>query len=116
MVAPHRIMRLAIIIACLAVFAGVVVWEVLRVTAAPSLTVISPTANLLTGSHRITLEGRAEASATVTANGADVPMTVDGSFKEDIDLRTGENVITIVATRKFAKPNIIYRRVVVTAE
>ena len=113
LVAPHRIMRLAIVIACLVVFAGVVIWEVLRVTEAPSLTVTSPTPNLLTGSHRITLEGSTEPGAAVTANGADVPITVDGRFKEDMDLRTGANVITIVATKKFAKPNIIYRRVVV---
>jgi hypothetical protein len=54
--------------------------------------------------------------SAVTANGSAVAVSVDGHFKEDMDLRTGENVITIVATKKFAKPNIIYRRVVVTAE
>jgi hypothetical protein len=114
MIAPHRILRAAVVVACLLVFASIVAWEVLRVVSAPSLTVISPTANLLTGSHRITLEGRAESGAAVTANGVSVPISVDGSFKEDMDLRTGENLITIVATKKFAKPNIIYRRVVVT--
>ena len=114
MIAPHRILHMAIIAACLMIFAGIVAWEVLRVTAAPSLSVISPAANLLTASHRITLDGRAAPGATVTANGVAVPVSVDGSFKEDMDLRTGENVITIVATKKFAKPNIIYRRVVVT--
>jgi hypothetical protein len=31
-----------------------------------------------------------------------------------MDLRTGANVITIVASKKFAKPNTLYRRVVVT--
>jgi len=114
MIAPHRILRTALIIACLLIFAGAVVWEVLRVTEAPSLAVTSPVANLLTSSHRITLEGRVAPGAMLTANGADVPVTVDGRFKDEMDLRTGANVITIIATKKFAKPNIIYRRVVVT--
>ena len=115
MIAPHRILRLATVAACLLVFATLVVWEVLRVTAAPSLAIISPTNDLLTASHRITLEGRAAPGAVVTANGSNVAVSVDGRFQEDLDLRTGENVITIMATKKFAKPNIIYRRVVVNA-
>lgn len=114
MIAPHRILRTALVVACLVVFAGAVVWEVMRVTAAPSLTVVSPADNLLTGSHRITLEGKAAPGAMVTANGSPVAVSTDGKFSEDMDLRTGENIITIVATKKFAKPNIIYRRVVVT--
>jgi hypothetical protein len=116
MMAPHRIMRLAIIVICVAVFAAAVVWEVLRVTTAPALMIISPADNTLTASHRITLEGRAASGAAITANGVKVAASVDGHFKEDMDLRTGANVITIVASKKFAKPNIIYRRVVVTAE
>jgi hypothetical protein len=114
MIASHRIMRTAIIAACLIIFTGIVAWEVLRVTAAPALSVISPADNALISSHRITLEGRAAAGSAVTANGAAVAVSMDGRFKEEMDLRTGENVITIVATKKFAKPNIIYRRVVVT--
>jgi len=114
MIAPHRIMRVAVIVACLIVFAAAVIWEVLRVTAAPALTIVSPADNTLTASHRITLEGRAAPGSAVTANGATVAVSEDGRFNEDMDLRTGENVITIVATKKFAKPNIIYRRVVVS--
>ena len=114
MIAPHRIIRLAIVAICVLVFSAAVVWEILRVTAAPSLTVISPIDNMLTGSHRITLEGSAAPGASITANGVAVAVSIDGRFKEDMDLRTGANVITIVAAKRFAKSNIIYRRVVVT--
>jgi hypothetical protein len=114
MIAPHRILQTSAIALGLIIFAGIVVWEVLRVTAAPFLSITSPIDNLLTASHQITLEGRAAPGSGVTANGVDVPVSMDGRFKEDMDLRTGANVITIVASKKFAKPNIIYRRVVVT--
>ena len=114
MLAPHRIVRLAIAAGCLFFFAGIVVWEVVRVTAAPLLIVEAPADRLSTGSHRITLIGRAAPGAAVSANGASIAVSTDGRFKEEMDLRTGENVITIVASKKFAKPNIIYRRVVVT--
>jgi hypothetical protein len=114
LIAPHRIVRWAIAGLVLAALAAFVSWEVLRVTAPPDLVLASPADNLLTSSHRITLEGTAEKGAAVTANGASVPVSMDGRFKETMDLRTGSNVITIVASKKFAKPNIVYRRVVVT--
>jgi hypothetical protein len=114
LLASHKIFRLILAGVCVIVFAAIVIWEIKRVTSAPSLTVTTPIDHLLTGSHRITLEGSAAAGAAVTANGAPVAVSMDGRFKEEMDLRTGENVITIVASKKFAKPNIIYRRVVVT--
>lgn len=114
LLAPHKIFRLAIAGLCVIAFAAIVIWEVLRVTSAPMLMVSSPADHLLTDSHRIVLEGKAAPGASVTANGAPVAVSMDGRFKENMDLRTGENVITIVASKKFAKPNIIYRRVVVT--
>lgn len=113
MLAPHRIVRLALAALGVALFAGLIIWEVLRVTTAPLLIVSSPADNLVTDSHQITLVGRAAAGVTVTANGAAVAVSLDGHFNEEMDLRTGENVITIVASKKFAKPNIIYRRVIV---
>jgi hypothetical protein len=114
LVAPHRILRWIFIGFIMLVVAGLVIWEVVRVTAPPDLAVFSPADNLLTPSHRVTLEGKAAPGAMVTANGATVPISLDGSFKEDLDLRTGANVITIIASKKFAKPNTIYRRVVVS--
>lgn len=114
MLAPHRIVKIVAALFCVAVFAAIVIWEVLRVTAAPLLIVSTPSDNLLTASHRVVMEGRTEPGSTVTINGARVSTSLDGSFKEALDLRTGANVITIVASKKFAKPNTIYRRVVVT--
>jgi hypothetical protein len=114
LVAPHRLLRALISVIVILSASGIVVWEILRVTTPPQLVVTSPTDNLLTASHRVVLEGSVHPGSSLTANGSPVGVTVDGKFKENMDLRTGANIITIIATKKFAKPNIIYRRVVVT--
>jgi len=91
-----------------------IVWEVLRVTAPPLLIINSPSDNLLTGQASIVVSGRADRNSTVSINNEFAATDLGGNFNETLDLRTGLNVITISASKKFAKPNIIYRRVVVT--
>ncbi len=114
LVAPHKVMRLALAALVIVGVVAVVGWEILRITAPPKLTIISPADNLLTADHRVVLEGSVAPGAAVAVNGSPVSVSLAGSFKENIDLRTGANIITIVASKKFAKPNIIYRRVVVS--
>ena len=114
MIAPHRVLKIIIATLVVALMGAGVLWEVLRVTAPPALTVTSPADNLLTDQTSVTLSGSAEKESTVTVNGAPIPVSADGDFKEELDLRTGLNVITISATKKFAKPNVIYRKVVVS--
>jgi hypothetical protein len=114
LIAPHRVLRTVLAVLAIAALASAVAWEALRVTAPPKLLVTSPLDNLLTSEHRITLEGQTAPGASLTVNGAPAAVSMSGSFKENIDLRAGANVITIVASKKFAKPNTIYRRVVVS--
>ncbi len=115
-IAPHRIIKTVLGALALVIVLGAILWEVLRVTTAPALTLVSPADNFLTNVHSVALMGHAAPSSTVTVNGAPIPLTRDGSFNETLDLRTGLNIITISATKKFAKPRIIYRRVVVSNE
>jgi len=91
-----------------------IVWEVMRVTAPPLLIINSPSDNLLTNQTSIVVSGRADRNSTVAINNEFAATDLDGNFDETLDLRTGLNVITISASKKFAKTNIIYRRVVVT--
>jgi hypothetical protein len=114
LISSHRVLKIIIAALILMAIGGAVIWEVLRVTAPPALTVSSPADNLLTDQTSVTLEGRAEIESTVTVNGSPISVAVDGAFKEELDLRTGLNIITISASKKFAMPNVIYRRVVVT--
>jgi hypothetical protein len=114
LVAPHRIMQLALAALVALALAGAVVWEVLRVTAPPALDIASPADNLLVAAPEVVLEGTAAKGSAVSVNGSPVAVSADGKFRETINLRVGLNIITITASKKFAKPNIIYRRVVVS--
>jgi len=116
LVSPHRVFKTIIAAIILAAIGVAVTWEVLRVTTPPALTITEPADNLLTDQTTITLAGRAEPESTVTVNGAPIAVGVDGAFSEKLDLRTGLNIITISASKKFAKPNVIYRKVVVSKE
>jgi len=97
-----------------AILIAALVWEVVRVTAPPRLVVESPQDNFLTKETSIVVTGFAAKNAIITINNEPATPDTSGHFKENLDLRTGLNVITITASSRFAKPNIIYRRVVVT--
>jgi hypothetical protein len=112
--ASRNAKRAFYIVLAIAALAAAIVWEVLRVTSPPILEVKSPTDNFLTNETTITVSGIAAADSTVVINDEPAATDLKGNFKETLDLRTGLNVITISASKKFAKPNIIYRRVVVT--
>jgi Glucodextranase, domain B len=96
------------------IIAAAIIWEVLRVIAPPFLEIKSPPDNLLTKETSVVVSGRAAPDSTVTINNEFTATDLKGNFDEDMDLRTGLNIITISASKRFAKPNIIYRRVVVT--
>jgi hypothetical protein len=112
--ASHRAKSVVYIAVFFLVIAAVIVWEVLRVIAPPFLEVNNPQNNLLTKETTIVVSGRAERNSTVSINNEFTATDLNGNFNETLDLRTGLNVITISASKRFAKPNIIYRGVVVT--
>ncbi len=82
-------------------------------TAPPLLIINNPPDNLLSNQATIVVSGRAAPNSTVVINDEFTATDLSGNFNETLDLRTGLNVITISASKRFAKPNVIYRRVVV---
>jgi len=116
LVSSHRILAAIALGLALATLVGLIVWQVLRVTTPPELIIAHPPDNFLSPEPRLRLEGRAAPESLVTVNGEPTAISRDGSFSEELDLRTGLNIITISASKRFAKPRIIYRRVVVSKE
>jgi Glucodextranase, domain B len=112
--ASHRAKSLVYIAIFFILIAAAIVWEVLRVIAPPFLEIKNPPDNLLTKETSVVVSGRAAPDSTVTINNEFTATDLNGNFDETLDLRTGLNVITISASKKFAKPNTIYRSVVVT--
>lgn len=89
-------------------------------TAAPSLSITSPTENLLTNAATVTVSGVATAGTSyvsvtsVTVNGGAVTIGSDGSFSTTVGLTEGENTITIIATDTVGKTTTVTR--IVTAD
>ena len=74
---------------------------VVRDTIAPTLTVTTPSNNLVTAAASVTVSGMAADSSgisSVKVNGSAVAVAADGSFSTPVSLSAGNNSITVVAT------------------
>ncbi len=86
-------------------------------TAAPSLTVTTPTEGLITNANKVTVTGTAATGSSyttlagVTINGAAVTVNADGSFSHEVTLTEGANVITVTATDSVGKATTVARNV-----
>lgn len=88
-------------------------------TAAPSLTVNTPTDGLITNSNRLTVTGSttpgsdAVTIADVKVNNASVKLSGDSTktFSHEVTLTEGKNTITIVSTDSIGKATTVIRHV-----
>lgn len=88
-------------------------------TAAPSLTVNTPTEGLITNSNRLTVTGSttpgsdAVTIADVKVNNASVKLSGDRTktFSHEVTLTEGENTITVVSTDSIGKATTVTRHV-----
>lgn len=108
--------RKAIFGAITLAIAGYISWTLYAIIAPPKLTLTSPSASSITTEQRVTIEGRAAAESTITINGKVVPVDNQGVFRDHIDLAIGSNTISVSAKKKYSKPTIIERDIVVTPQ
>ncbi len=74
--------------------------RIVRDSRAPVITVSAPTDGTVTEADRVEVAGRVEDATpvAVTVNGTPVTLGADGSFRLDLPLSVGVNVITVQAT------------------
>lgn len=94
-------------------------------TAAPSLTVDTPTEGLITNSNKLTVTGSttpgssAVTIASVKVNNQSVSLTGSGTkktFSHEITLVEGQNTITVVSTDSIGKVTTVTRHVTLDAK
>ena len=84
-------------------------------TTPPTLSVASPTADLITNVKTVTVSGTTNDvtsnPCTVTVNGKSVTVGSDGSFTTTVDLTEGSNTITVIAKDGAGKTTTVTRKV-----
>lgn len=78
---------------------------------APTLTISTPVDQTATDNPTITVQGKTDPEVKVLVNNQEIPVGVDGSFKEEINLSSPVNKIDINAVSKFGQKTQIERMV-----
>lgn len=91
---------------------GYLGFQVRAIVSPPELLVYEPGDGILTDQALITVMGQAQEGARVQVNGIDVLLSKDGTFQTDVALERGLNVIAIESQKRYSRPAIQYRRVV----
>jgi len=100
-----------ILAALVLIFLGYLGFQYRKLNQPPGLSVDSPTNQLVTNERRVDILGKTDPDATVTVNGINVLVRGDGKFFDQIQLDSGVNKITIVATSRFGKTTTVVREV-----
>lgn len=82
----------------------------------PELSIFEPQDGLTTQDATISVSGQTEDGAGVKINGNEVLMTKDGTFELEIALERGLNIIKIEGMKRYSKPAIEYRRVLLNQD
>ena len=101
-ITPKTITIGAIIFGALAIVTYIG-WQVMILTAPPKLLVTSPADNTNIESNSVSVEGKTDSGATLLINDVEVGIDQSGSFKENISLVSGVNIIKVKAVNKMGK-------------
>jgi transcriptional regulator with XRE-family HTH domain len=89
-------------------------WHALSLVAAPPhLEIFYPPENFITNSLKIEIKGKTDLEALVSINNESVLADAAGNFSQEIDLKTGINTITISASKKYGRKNLVKRQILV---
>ena len=92
-----------IVIAAIVLIAGYVLFQYSSVLFAPGLEIMSPKNNSTISGNVAQVRGKTDPYATVTVNGEEVYVSLDGTFKKAVYEFSGSNKIKIIAKNRFGK-------------
>jgi len=87
-------------------------WEIGFLIKPPELEVNQPPTDITLKEEIFEIIGKTDPSAYLTVNGKEVYIDKEGSFKTEISLSEGLNIIKIEAKNRFGKTNQIIRRII----
>lgn len=91
---------------------GIYWWKQIRLFfVKPSLQVVSPVGDLTVNQGFIEVQGKTNNGNEVTINNQGILVSDNGTFKKQVSLESGLNVLTITANNSFGKDNAIVRKI-----
>jgi cytoskeletal protein RodZ len=100
-----RTITIGSIVAGALIIIAYIAWQVVILTAPPTLTVTSPHDNVNINGDSVTVEGTTDPSATLYINDVEIGIDQGGEFKETINLQSGVNIIKVRSQNKMGKYN-----------
>lgn len=105
--------RNAALFGAVGLFAFYLVWQVKGILEPPMLTIYSPEEGFVFSNPEATIMGETKPEVQITVNGQNVMVNNEGKFETVLDLSTGLNTITVLATKKHGKTTTVVRHLVV---
>ena len=90
--------------------------QIRSIASPPDLLVYAPVDGELTTDALIAVSGHAEEGASVSVNGENVLLSQDGYFETNIALERGVNIIAIESSKRYSRPALEHRRVVLNQD
>ncbi len=109
---PVHLMKYAALGLITISFVAYLGFEVKKITTPPNLEIFEPTDETIVKNPVHSINGKGEKETRIKINGESIMPNADGTFKEEIDLQRGLNIIKISASKKYSKENVIYRKII----
>lgn len=109
-----KLLRNFLIIFIAGIFFSYLVFSFKKINSSPYLEISSPPDNYLTEERSVEIVGLAEEGCEVFINGEIILVSLDGTFTQRLNLKSGINEVVIEARKKYGKTSIIKRQILVT--
>lgn len=106
-------MRRIIFVSVFSVFLGYLGYVVSGLLIPPSLTITEPGDGVVSKSRTIELHGKTIPDAKVTVNGGAILPTEKGDFSTLLVLGNGVNTIEVKAEKRYSRPRVVTRTVLI---
>lgn len=111
-VAPNSVAVL-LVISCISLFFLYLFSQYRTIALTPSLTVFTPKDKSIVRQETVDVTGKTDSDAKVSINDQNVPINLDGSFSQKVELQKGPNILIITAVNQRNRTAKITRSVTV---
>ena len=111
--AAPKIIKTIIIIAITSIFFIYLGFSLKKIISPPNLSIYYPTENITTEKNTISIIGQTDPEARIIINNKQILTNDIGEFSKIINLKSGINIITITASKKYGRDRTVVRQVLV---